>query len=287
MPFAHVAHRRSPARSRLAALAVALPMLAFAGPSVAEDKVVAKIDGVAVTETELAAVMTDFAQQLSRLPESERRRIALDRLVDMRLIAAQAQKDGIDKGAEFQRRLAQARTQLLTSEYVKQKVEGAVTDAMIQARYDQEIKAYDPPEEVRARHILVKTVEEAKAIVDELGKGGDFAKIAAEKSLDPGSKVQGGDLGFFGRGQMVPPFEEAAFGLGAGEITKEPVQSQFGFHVIKVEEKRKQPVPKLEEVKDQIREIVASDVFREKVDGLKKAAKIEIVDPALKDAPKQ
>ncbi len=269
--------------SRTLALAL-LAGVAFAGLARAEDKVFATVDGQPITQADVAALTPALGAQLSQLPEDKRLDAVVRRIVDMRVIAAAAAKDGLDKSPTYKSRMEQVRTQLLVSEYVKTKVEGEVTDAMVKARYDKDAAAYEPPEEMHARHILVKTEDEAKAILADLAKGGDFAKIAAEKSQDPGSAKNGGDLGFFAVGDMVPEFEKAAAELKPGETTKAPIKTQFGWHIIKLEEKRKQPIPTLDQVKDQVRQAVVGELFTQKLDALKKAAKVEIDETAIKAA---
>ena len=218
------------------------------------------------------------------MPEAERKRVTLERLIDMRVLAQAATKDGLDKDPVVMRRLESIRVQLLTSEYVRKKVEAAITDADLKARYDKEMAAYTPPEEVKASHILVQTKEEADAVMKELAAGKPFADVAKEKSIDPGSKENGGDLGYFQRGQMVPEFELAAFALEKGAVTKEPVQTQFGFHIIKQEDKRTGEKPAFDAVKDQVREVVAAEKFREALASLRKDAKIDYNDATLKPA---
>ena len=139
----------------------------------------------------------------------------------------------------------------LHGELVEKGVVDKVTDAEVRARYDQEIANTPPVNEVHARHILVKTKEEAEAIIKQLDGGADFEKLANEQTSDPSGKSSGGDLGWFGPGQMVPEFDKAAFALEVGKYTKEPVQTQFGWHVIKVEDKRAKQPPAFDEVKDQ------------------------------------
>ena len=157
-----------------------------------------------------------------------------------------------------------------------------MTDDEVRARYDKQMADTPPVNEVKARHILVKTKEEALEIVKQLDAGGDFEAIAKEKSADPGSGAQGGDLGYFGPGQMVPEFEKAAFALEIGAYTKEPVQSQFGWHVIKVEDKRAQQPPAFDQVKDQIRSVVFREKYFALVKQLRTEAKVDIADPELK-----
>ncbi|MCW5720876.1 MAG: peptidylprolyl isomerase, partial [Devosia sp.] len=159
----------------------------------------------------------------------------------------------------------------------------AVTPEEVKARYDKEVAAITPEDEIRARHILVKTEEEAKAIIKDLHAGKDFIEIAKEKSTDP-NKSEGGDLGYFGKGRMVPEFETAAFALEKGAYSKEPVKTQFGFHVIKIEDKRKQQPPALEQVEAQVRQLVMRDKYLELLEKAKAAAPIDIQDAALKTA---
>ena len=145
--------------------------------------------------------------------------------------------------------------------------------------YEEKIAGLKPEQEVRARHILVATEPEAKEVAERLKKGEDFATLAKEKSKDP--SAEGGDLGFFARGQMLKPFEDAAFALDVGQIS-EPVQTQFGWHIIKVEEKRDQPLPSFDQVKEAIISQLVQAKAQEVVTGLRDAAKIEVVDPELK-----
>jgi peptidyl-prolyl cis-trans isomerase C len=265
----------------LATVAAVVAVVPAVAPAVAQDKVIAKVDGQPLTEGELGAVMQSMTQQTGQLPEAAKRKLAFDRLVDMKVLASQAAKDGLDKSDDFKRRMDQIRQQLLINEYVKVKVDATVTDAMVKARYEKEIAGFTPPEELRARHILVKTKDEADAVIKELDAGGDFAKLAADKSQDPGSAKEGGDLGYFAAGDMVAPFEEAAGKLEIGAYTKAPVETQFGFHVIKLEDKRKQKAPAFDDVKDQIRQSVVGEMFTAQLAAIKKDVKIDVEDPTL------
>jgi peptidyl-prolyl cis-trans isomerase C len=267
---------------RIAATVALLVGLAAPFAAQAQDKVLARVGGQPITDKEVAAASTALAAQLAQVPEDARKRVVLDRLIDMRIVADAAAKAGLDQGDTFKSRLEQVRSQLLIAEYLKAKVEPAVTEDAIKARYDHDAKSFDPPEEMRARHVLVKTEDEAKAIIADLAKGGDFAAIAKAKSQDPGSAAQGGDLGFFGAGEMVPEFEAALKTLAVGEVTKTPVKSQFGFHVIKLEEKRKQPIPTLDDVRDQVKQALVGETFSKMLAELKAAAKVEIDEAALK-----
>ena len=194
--------------------------------------------------------------------------------------------DGLDKTPEFQRRIEFLRERTLHSALVEADVAGKITDAEIRARYDQEVANTPPVNEVHARHILVKTKEEAVDIIKQLDGGAKFEDIAKAKSSD-GSAAQGGDLGWFGPGQMVPEFEKAVFALEVGAYTKEPVQTQFGWHVIKVEDKRTQQPPAFDKVKDQVRSVLLREKYFALVKSVRAGAKVEIADPELKKGVEQ
>ena len=236
-----------------------------AAPAAAPDpaKIVATIDGQPISEAELALALASVDQQYAQLPPEQRRAAAFMAIIEIRLLAAKAVAEGLDKDADFQRRMAFLQQRALHSELIDKDVGAKITDAEIRARYDKQMADTPPVNEVKARHILVKTKEEAVAIIKELDGGADFEKLANEKTNDPSGKTTGGDLGYFGPGQMVPEFEKAAFALDVGAYTKEPVQTQFGWHVIKVEDKRAQQPPAFEQVKDEIRNAgLSREIFR-------------------------
>ena len=248
-----------PFRLSLSAWLVAAVGLAAVAhlPAVAqEDKVVATVNGQPITEAEMKLVEEDLAQQFARLPEDQRRAAVLSAIMEFRLLAGEAAAKGVDKDPAFMQRMELLRQRALHAAVVESEVAQKITEEEIRARYDAQIAATPPVNEVKARHILVKTQEEALAIVKRLEAGEKFEDIAKEVSTDPGSGANGGDLGWFGPGQMVPEFEKAAFGLDVGAYTKEPVQSQFGFHIILVEDKRTQQPPAFEQVKEQFRSLI-------------------------------
>ncbi len=247
---------------------------------VSEGDVVARVNDKAITEKDLEYATADFAEELARVPEAQRRDAVLDALVDLTLVAQAAEKDGLDGNPEFARRMDLLRTRALRSEFVRERVAPQATDEAVRKRYDEEVAKIEQPEEVKASHILVETEDEAKAIIEQLKGGGDFAAIAKEKSKDPGSGANGGDLGYFGKGSMVPEFETAAFALEPGKFTETPVKSQFGFHIIKLEDRRKQPLPDFEAVKGQVAQLVMSDTYTSLLQKMKAEGKIEIVKPA-------
>lgn len=298
--------RHSPRRMKLRGSALALlGLMAVAAPAHAEDAapapaaeapaaapapvdpatVIATINGEPITEADLGLAEQAFGEQIAKLPPDDRRKAVLDVLVDLKLMAAAATADGLDKTDAFQRQLALLRAQALRSEFFRVEIDGKTTDEAVKKRYDEEIAKVTPPEEVKAAHILVETEDEAKAIIKELDAGGDFAKLAQEKSKDPGSAKMGGELGYFTQGKMVKEFEDAAFKLDVGKYTETPVKTQYGYHIIKVEDKRKQPLPSYDQVKDQVRQMVLRDTFVAEVAQLRKDNKVEILDPSLKAKP--
>jgi peptidyl-prolyl cis-trans isomerase C len=274
------------ARRALSLTAIgAAVLLSLAGsPHAQEDKVLATVAGEPVTEADLQVAIDDLDQQFARLPEEQRRAAALSAVIEIRLLAAEAKAKGYDKDEAYLRRKAFFDLRSLHSEVVDKEVAGKITDEEIRKRYDAEIAATPPANEVRARHILVPTKEEGDAVVKQLDEGGDFEAIAKEKSKDPGSGAQGGDLGYFGQGQMVPEFEKAAFALDVGSYTKEPVQSQFGWHVIKVEDKRAKQPPAFEQVKEQFRSLLLRENYFALVKQLREKGDVDVTDPALKAA---
>lgn len=247
----------------------------------AKDPVIAKIDGVEVTQSDLKLAIENLDPQLAQLPEDQKKLAALSTVIDAKVIAEKARAEKIEDTAEFKNRLEFILDRELHNAYFKKHVVDTITDADIKARYDAEVAKLPPVEEVRARHILVKTEDEAKTVIKELGEGKDFAELAKAKSTDP-NKSDGGDLGYFKKGMMVPEFEKAAFEMKKGDVSKTPIKTQFGFHVIKVEDKRNAPPPEFDQVKDQVKQIVLRDKYMEVLKATKAAAKIEVDDPDLK-----
>jgi peptidyl-prolyl cis-trans isomerase C len=273
-------------RNKLIAAAALVALTGMTLPALAEDAkdpVIAKIDGVEVTQSDLSLAIDNLDPQLAQLPDDQKKLAALSTVIDAKLIAEKARAEKIEDTKEFKDRLEFIVDRELHNAYFKKHVVDTITDADIKKRYDAEIAKLPPVEEVRARHILVKTEDEAKAVIKELGEGKDFAELAKVKSTDP-NKSDGGDLGYFKKGMMVPEFEKAAFEMKKGDVSKTPIKTQFGFHVIKVEDKRNAPPPEFEQVKDQVKQIVLRDKYMEVLKATKSAAKIEIDDPALKKA---
>ncbi len=269
-------------RHKLLVTAAIAAAISFQAPAFAqEDKVVAKVGALEITQSELDLAVQNLDPQLAQLPDEQKKVAALSGAIDVKLLASGALAEGVDKTEDFKKRMSYIGDRELHNAYFRKHVVEATTDAEVKARYDKEIAALPKQEEVKAAHILVKTEDEAKAIIAKLDKGEDFAKLAKENSQDS-NKDDGGDLGWFGPGRMVPEFEEVAFGLEKGAYTKTPVKTQFGFHVIKVEDKRDAPPPALEQVQDQVKQLVMRDKYVAILEKAKAEQKVDITDEALK-----
>jgi len=241
--------------------------------------VVARANGIEITEADVAIAAEDPSLSLPDMGADQRRGIIIGYLIDLKLGAQAAAEAEVAETEDFQRRLGYFRDKLLLDDYLQRRVEEAVTDEAARALYDETVAAVEPEDEVRARHILVTEEEEANAIVERLEAGEDFAAIAAEASQDPGSRNQGGDLGFFTRDRMVAPFADKAFELEPGE-TSEPVETQFGWHIIRVEERRERPIPEFGEMRTQIDAYLARRAQQETILSLREDAQIERLDAA-------
>ena len=214
-------------------------------------------------------------------PEYQQQGIAgiYDQLVDdvanSRLAAIAARSSGLDKEEDVASAMRTAADRVLAEAYITREVGKEITEEAIQAAYDTYVADTGSRETVTASHILVETEEEAKAIIDQLKDGADFAELAREKSTGP-SGPGGGSLGSFGRGQMVPAFEAAAFGMPVGSFSDNPVQTQFGWHVIQVSDKGIQEAPALDQMRDQIAANLSRQSFARIVETLRVGTTIEI-----------
>ena len=239
------------------------------------DAVAATVNGQAVMESDLTSLHQSLPPQYRQIPFEQLRGQLLDRLVEQKIVVEAARKEGLPKRPDIRKRIDMVTEGLLHEIYIEEKVEGAVTDAKVRDAYQKSIALEPKREEVRARHILMKTREAAVAIIVEIKGGADFAEVARKKSTGPSSR-NGGDLGFFSSEQMVPAFSKAAFGLKAGEVTAEPVQTQFGWHVIKVEEKRVAGASSFEEAAEKIRTELRNKAYEQAISELRSKAKIDI-----------
>jgi peptidyl-prolyl cis-trans isomerase C len=253
---------------------IAAALLSLAPSAFAADAV-ATVNGKQIKQSVYDYIAKDATARGQKVDAPVKEAI-VNKLVDSEIVYQEAQKLGLDKQADYLAREELARRELLTSVYLQDYVKkNPISDADTKAAYEQYKKAYGD-KEYSARHILVKTEAEAKDIIAQLGKGGDFAKIAKEKSLDPGSKDKGGDLGWFSPATMVKPFSDAVGVLSKGGVTQSPVQTQFGWHVIKLVDSRvAQPLP-YEKVKEGLQKNLQQRNLEKMMTELRSKAKIDI-----------
>ncbi len=266
----------------LAAAAAVLALALLAGPSVeAQDTVVAKVNGKTITESDMKLAETEIGNDLGTLPEGTKRRVLAEFLIENQLFADAAEGQKLGSGAAFEERLQYWRRRALRDAYFDKTVKDSVNDADAKKFFDSQVGGAKPEEEVSARHILVDSKDQARDLYEKIAHGSDFAKLAKEHSKDPGSKEQGGALGYFKRGQMVPQFEETAFKLKSGEVS-EPFETQFGWHIIKVDDRRQRAAPAFEAVKDRVRAHMIHQKAQQVAADLRGKAQIEYVDPEIK-----
>lgn len=263
-------------RASLAALALGASLFSFSA-SAQENKVIARIDGIEITEGELALAGEDLAERIAQVPAAQRRDYLIGYLADLKVGARAAERAKLAETPDFALRMAYFRQKVLMDEFISRQSKTAATPEAARKLFDDTMKTLKPEEEVRARHILVEKEDEAKAALARVRKGEDFARVAAELSRDPGSGKEGGDLGYFTQDRMVPQFAAMAFQLKVGDVS-EPVQTQFGWHVIKVEDKRAKPLPKFEDVKAEIETYLVRKAQQDIVLGLRGDLKLERLD---------
>jgi peptidyl-prolyl cis-trans isomerase C len=261
------------------ALAVAWP-LAGSAQEAKEDKVIAIVNGHEIRTSEVQMATDDIVGQLPDLPPKLRYPFVVEYLIERHLLAQYAVKEGIAETDEYKRRLALYQAKALRDAYFFQTIRPQVTEEMIKAAYDEEAAKVAQTERIRARHILLGTEKEAQDILDRLNKGEDFAALAKQYSLD-GSKDYGGDLGYFTAPEMVVEFSTAAFALKAGEISQ-PVKTDFGWHIIKLEDRKMGAAQPYDQVKSAIRNVLLRRKVQEAMDKIRAASKVEIVDEDLK-----
>jgi peptidyl-prolyl cis-trans isomerase C len=299
------AGRRAPARlfAAFTALAAFALVSVAAVPAFADDPILAKVNGTEIHQSDLT-VAEEEAGQLPPMSPDAKKDYLVQFMTDMILVSKAAQDKKLGDTPEFKAKLDFARKKLLMEAILKQAGTDAMTDAAMHQVYNDAVKTMSDEQEVHARHILIRAAagddkaskeaeDKIKAIIARLKKGEDFAKVASETTEDPSGKATGGDLGYFTKEQMVPEFADVAFKLDKGQIS-EPVHTQFGWHVIKVEDKRKKPAPSFDEVKPQIEQYVTRKAQADLVTKLRADAKIEKMytvappaAPAVPAAPEQ
>jgi peptidyl-prolyl cis-trans isomerase C len=248
-----------------------------------DDPVVARVNGVDIRQSDLAFAEEEIGSNMPTIPPEQKRDYLINYLVDVIVLSQAAEKQSLADRPDVKRRLAFDRNRLLMESLLQDAGKSALSDDAEHKVYEEAVKQVRNEEEVHARHILVPTEDEAKAVLAQLKGGADFATLAKEKSKDPGA-AEGGDLGYFTKEQMVPEFADVAFKLPKGQLS-DPVKTQFGWHIIKVEDKRTRPTPTFDQVKPQIENYVAHRAQADLVENLRKSATVERLDkPATPDA---
>jgi peptidyl-prolyl cis-trans isomerase C len=247
LPAAVMAQATSPAPP--AAATPATP----ATTQAAVDPVVAKVADRVIHLSDVSEAAQTLPDEVRSMPPQVLYPMLLDQMVDREALVIQAKKLGLEKDPAVQHAIERATDQVLQNAVLSRDIAPTVTDAALHAKYDAEIANKPGETEVHAQHILVPTEDDAKKVIDQLNKGADFATLAKQDSKDPGAQ-NGGDLGFFKQGDMVPEFAAAAFALKPGQFTQTPVKTQFGYHVIKVIDRRVAPPPTFDQAKDQLRQ---------------------------------
>ncbi len=226
------------------------------------DPMVAKVGDTEIHLSDLSEAAQTLPDEMRSMPPQVLYPMLLDQMVDRQALVIEAEKDGLQNQPQVQKALDRARDQVLQNAILTREIGPTVTDAALHAKYDAEYANKPGEEEVHARHILVPTEDEAKKVIAQLDKGADFAALAKQESKDPGAQ-NGGDLGFFKKGDMVPEFATAAFGLKPGQYTETPVKTQFGYHIIKTEERRVAPPPSFDQAKAELRQQIIQAGVRE------------------------
>jgi len=243
-------------------------------PAIAPDTVVATVDGTDIFFEELENAHRQLPPQYQKMPLEALYEPLLSQIIDRRMLATIAEKEGFDKTEEVIKRLAVARRNILAESWLAEQVEPAVREDKLLARYEADKSNFKGEEEIHARHILLENEAEARKVLAEIRNGADFAEMAKQYSKGPSGK-NGGDLGFFDAKSMVPEFSKVAFAMKAGEVS-EPVKTQFGWHIIRVEAKRQSEGPSFEQRKPEIRQALAQEAVASTLAGLREKADIKM-----------
>ncbi len=257
-------------------------------PAVAQDgeknleQVRAKVNGEEITQADVEDFIANLAPQVQAAPRAQIEPAVIDQLINSKLLVRLARESGIEEDERYKNQLEAVALRILQNVYLTRQIEERLTEERVQKLYEEFVAANPPSEQVRASHILVEQKEEAQEIAERVRGGEDFGEVAREKSTGP-SASSGGDLGYFERGQMVPTFSEAAFALDVDQIS-DPVQTQFGWHVIKVTDRRQAPPPSLDEMREQLNQQLTNDIVDEVINGAREGAEIAKFDAQGKPA---
>jgi peptidyl-prolyl cis-trans isomerase C len=270
---------------RMCAAAAALSAFLFitltCTPADAQERVVAKVNGKIITDADMKLAEAEIGNDLGTLPDVTKRRVLVEFLIENQLFADAAEKQSLGGSQNFEERIQYWRRRALRDVYFDRTVRETINEADVRKFYDTQVVSMQAEEEVRASHILVESKDKARELYEKVAHGSDFAVLAKEHSKDPGSRESGGELGFFMRGQMVPQFEEVAFKLNRGEVSQ-PFETQFGWHIVKIDERRRRAAAPFEKVKERVVATMIHTKAQEIVAHLRDKAQIEYIDPEIK-----
>jgi len=270
-------HRYSACAYALAATLALVPLAVSAQetqPEPGRGPVVATVAGDEIRLSEVVDSKSQLPQQYQSMPMEAMFPALVERVIDIRLVAREARANGLADDPDVRRELARIENQIISQVFLTRRIDEMVTEETVVARYDEYIEGLPPEEEISARHILLETEEDALAVIASLQGGADFIELAAEESIGP-SADRGGDIGYFGRGDVVPEFADAAFALEPGQTSETPVHSEFGWHVIKVDERRAVAPPSLEEMRQQFVGEISQELIAEMLDELRDTTTVE------------
>jgi len=263
-------------------IAATLALSAFTAPAFAadaatgkDDPVIARVNGQEIHRSDFLRQLAMMGPQAQQVPPQMLYPELLQKMIATKIVSTQGYADKMQDSKEVKEQVKDSEAQFVAQAYVHKSIEPQITEAKIKARYDDLASKFKPQDEVRASHILVANEADANDIIKQLKGGADFAKLAADKSKDTGSAKQGGDLGYFAHDAMVKPFADAAFAMKPGDVSSTPVKTEFGYHVIKVVDKRKSAPPPLSQVHDQIANQVGQELTNDLVKSLEAKAKVE------------
>ena len=242
------------------------------------ETVIARVNGIEIRLADLNVLMSSLPEELRNQPPQQLYPQLLEQAIDGRALVVMAKKQSLDREAQVARLMQAASDRALQSALISKEVGPTITEDAIKARYAKDVAGKPGEEEVHARHILVPSEAQAKKIIADLDGGADFVTLAKANSTDPAA-ASGGDLGFFKVGDMLPEFSAAAFALKPGDYTKIPVQTRYGWHVVKLEERRNQPAPTLEQAHDEIRTAMINEGINKVIAQAKTLVKVERVNP--------
>ncbi len=272
---------------RAAAILACLSIVPLAAdaqePPEAADPIVARVDGVAIHMSEVIEYAATLPPQYRQAPFDQIFPYLVQRMIDLVLLDKAAEANGLSEDEEVQARVAQLTVTVVREVYLERLVVAEVDEAAVQARYQTYLEENPPSEEIRARHILMESEETAREIIVALDEGAGFAELAQERSTGP-SAPQGGDLGYFMASQMVPAFSDAALAMEVGSYSKDPVQTEFGWHVILVEDRRTQAPTPFDEMAPELRQELQGAAVEAHLAGLREEAAIEVIEPEPEEA---